>query len=92
MNQEISQLRDLIRQHEYNYYVLNEPTISDQEFDQLMYRLQQLEADFPDSYDPSSPTQRVGSDLSNNTFEHVTHKYPMLSLSNTYSIAEVQEW
>ena len=92
MNQEISQLRDLIRQHEYNYYVLNEPTISDQEFDQLMYRLQQLEADFPDSYDPSTPTQRVGSDLSNNTFEHVTHKYPMLSLSNTYSIAEVQEW
>lgn len=92
MNQEISQLRDLIRLHEYNYYVLNEPTISDQEFDQLMYRLQQLEADFPDSYDPSSPTQRVGSDLSNNTFEHVTHKYPMLSLSNTYSIAEVQEW
>lgn len=92
MNQEISQLRDLIRQHEYNYYVLNEPTISDQEFDQLMYRLQQLEADFPDCYDPSSPTQRVGSDLSNNSFEHVTHKYPMLSLSNTYSIAEVQEW
>ena len=92
MNQEISKLRDLIRKHEYNYYVLNEPTISDQEFDKLMYKLQQLEKENPDCFDPNSPTQRVGSDLSNNNFEHITHKYPMLSLSNTYSIAEVQEW
>lgn len=92
MNQEINELRELIRKHEYNYYVLNEPTISDVEFDQLMHKLQQLENEYPDSYDPNSPTQRVGSDLSSNTFERITHKYPMLSLSNTYSIGEVREW
>lgn len=92
MNQEINELRELIRKHEYNYYVLNEPTISDVEFDQLMHKLQQLENENPDSYDPNSPTQRVGSDLSANTFERITHKYPMLSLSNTYSIGEVREW
>ena len=92
MKQEIERLREDIRGHEYRYYVENAPTISDQEFDALMHQLIKLEAENPDCFDPNSPTQRVGSDLAQSGFEQVEHRYPMLSLGNTYSEVEVREW
>ncbi len=88
---EIIRLRRELDRHNYNYYVLNAPEISDREFDMLMKQLEKLEAEHPEAYDPLSPTQRVGSDISTG-FEQVSHINPMLSLSNTYSIAEVDEW
>ena len=89
--EEIEQLRQLLHQHNYNYYVLNQPTISDFEFDQMMRKLQDLEMFFPQFYDPNSPTQRVGSDI-NQSFKQMKHKYPMLSLGNTYNINEVRDF
>ena len=89
--EEIEQLRQLLHQHNYNYYVLNQPTISDFEFDQMMRKLQDLEMFFPQFYDPNSPTQRVGSDI-NQSFKQVKHRYPMLSLGNTYNINEVRDF
>lgn len=89
--EEIEQLRSELHQHNYNYYVLNQPTISDFEFDQLMRKLQDLELFFPQYYDPNSPTQRVGSDISQ-SFSQVKHKYPMLSLANTYNMGEVKDF
>ena len=80
----------MLHRHNYNYYVLNAPEISDKEFDDLMRELQDLEAEHPEYADPNSPTMRVGSDLSKE-FTQVEHKYPMLSLGNTYSEAEVRE-
>lgn len=91
MTDRILQLRSELHRHNYNYYVLHQPEISDIEFDALMKELQQLEAEFPDSFDPNSPTQRVGSDLSNE-FVQVPHEHPMLSLGNTYNREEVREW
>ncbi len=88
---EILQLRDLIEQHNHNYYVLNSPTISDLEFDMMLKRLESLENDYPEFDDPLSPTHRVGSDLTKG-FEQHLHVYPMLSLSNTYSPEEVDQW
>ena len=91
-NQErILELRKQLHEHNHNYYVLSSPTISDQEFDALLRELQELEEAHPEFYDPSSPTQRVGSDLTKG-FVQVAHKYPMLSLSNTYSKAEVADF
>ncbi len=87
----IEQLRRELHEHNHRYYVLNQPVISDQEFDVLMRELQDLEARHPELADPNSPTQRVGSDL-NQEFTQVAHRYPMLSLSNTYSELEVEEW
>ena len=87
----IIQLRNELHQHNHNYYVLNSPTISDQEFDYLLRELQDLEHAHPEAFDPNSPTQRVGSDL-NNEFQTVLHRRPMLSLSNTYNRQEVQEF
>lgn len=87
----IIQLRNELHQHNHNYYVQNSPTISDQEFDQLLRELQDLEHAHPEAFDPNSPTQRVGSDL-NNEFQTVLHRRPMLSLSNTYNRQEVQEF
>lgn len=87
----IDQLREELHVHNYNYYVLNAPVISDLEFDKLMRELQNLEALHPEYYDPNSPSVRVGSDLNKN-FTQVEHKYPMLSLGNTYSQAEVAEF
>lgn len=87
----IDQLREELHVHNYNYYVLNAPVISDPEFDKLMRELQDLEALHPEYYDPNSPSVRVGSDLNKN-FTQVEHKYPMLSLGNTYSQAEVTEF
>ncbi len=87
----IIELRDLLNRHNHNYYVLNQPTISDQEFDRLMRELQDLEAAHPEMADPLSPTQRVGSDLSQG-FKQVVHERPMMSLGNSYSIEEVQDF
>ncbi len=85
------QLRRELHEHNYKYYVLNQPTISDQDFDFLMKELQELEARHPELDDPNSPSQRVGSDL-NQEFQQVKHKRPMLSLSNTYNEQDVREW
>ena len=85
------QLRRELHEHNYKYYVLNQPEISDQDFDFMMHELQDLEAKHPELADPNSPTQRVGSDL-NHEFQQVTHKYPMLSLANTYNEQDVAEW
>ena len=87
----IIQLRKELHEHNYRYYVLNQPTIGDQDFDFLMHELQDLEARHPEMDDPNSPTQRVGSDL-NAEFKQVTHKYPMLSLANTYNEQDVSDW
>lgn len=84
-------LRKQLNEHNYKYYVLNEPDITDFEFDALMRQLQQLEAQHPELADPNSPTQRVGSDL-NQEFKQVAHRYPMLSLANTYNQEEVRDW
>ena len=87
----IISLREQLHRHNYNYYVLNAPTISDKEFDEMMHRLQDLEEKYPDMSDPNSPTQRVGSDL-NDEFRTVPHRRPMLSLANTYNLEEVREF
>ncbi len=87
----ILQLRRELHEHNHNYYVLNSPSISDYEFDMLLRELQELEEQYPDMYDAASPTQRVGSDITKE-FKQVAHKYPMLSLGNTYSKEEVAEF
>jgi DNA ligase (NAD+) len=87
----INLLRDELNRHNYNYYVLSAPTISDYDFDMKMKELQRLEALHPEYDDPNSPTKRVGSDISNE-FKQVEHKYPMLSLANTYSNGEVTDF
>lgn len=87
----IDQLREELHLHNYNYYVLNTPVISDIEFDKLMRELQDLEAKHPEHFDENSPSMRVGSDINKN-FTQVEHKYPMLSLGNTYSEAEVTDF
>ena len=103
--EEIRALRKELEEANYKYYVLNMPTLSDREFDEKMHRLQDLEAQYPDMFDPKSPTQHVGSDLEKphptspqgeekgrKAFETVRHKYPMLSLANSYSREEIEEW
>ncbi len=87
----IIRLRRELHEHNHRYYVLNQPTISDQEFDFMMHELQDLEARHPELYDANSPTQRVGSDL-NQEFKQVEHRYPMLSLANTYNEQDVAAW
>ncbi len=87
----IIHLRDELEQHNYNYYVLSSPTISDLEFDIKLRQLQELEAAYPEFSDPNSPTRRIGSDI-NTTFRQVKHQYPMLSLGNTYSEGELYEF
>ena len=87
----IISLREQLHRHNYNYYVLNAPVISDKEFDEMMHQLQALEEKYPEMYDPNSPTKRVGSDL-NDEFRTVLHRRPMLSLANTYNIEEVREF
>lgn len=87
----IETLRNSIHRHNHNYYILNSPEISDKDFDIMLKELDKLEQENPEFYDPLSPTQRVGSDLTKN-FEHVIHARPMMSLSNSYSIQEVDEW
>ena len=89
--QRILQLRKEINEHNRKYYVENAPDISDYDFDMLLKELENLEKQHPEMFDPLSPTQRVGSDLSKG-FEQTPHIYPMLSLSNTYSIEDVDAW
>ena len=91
IKEQIEQLRAELHRHNYNYYVLNAPEISDKEFDDLMRELQDLEEAHPEYQDENSPTMRVGSDL-NKDFAQVVHKYPMLSLGNTYSESEVADF
>ena len=91
IKEKIEQLRAELHRHNYNYYVLNAPEISDKEFDDLMRELQDLEEAHPEYQDENSPTMRVGSDL-NKDFAQVVHKYPMLSLGNTYSESEVADF
>jgi DNA ligase (NAD+) len=87
----IKNLRGELNQHNYNYYVLDKPTISDFEFDQKLKQLQELEAQHPDYFDENSPTQRVGGSITKN-FETVQHEYRMYSLDNSYSIEDLQDW
>ena len=89
--QKIKQLREELEEHNYNYYVLNQPVISDFEFDMKMKELEKLEHNFPEFADPNSPSQRVGSDI-NKEFEQVEHTYSMLSLSNAYSKEEIRDF
>lgn len=89
--EKIEELRIELHSHNYNYYVLNAPEISDKEFDDRMHELQELEKEHPEFRDENSPTMRVGSDINKN-FTQVAHKYPMLSLANTYSEAEVSDF
>ncbi len=98
MNPDISDIKKRIdalskelHQHNYNYYVLNSPTISDYEFDMKLKELQSLEDAYPEFRSPNSPTQRVGSDI-NQEFRQVAHRYPMLSLANTYNKEEVRDF
>ena len=90
--EELLALRKELEEANYKYYVLNQPTLSDRDFDFKMHRLQELEAQFPDMFDPKSPTQHVGSDLGKKGFATVKHKYPMLSLANSYSREEIEDW
>lgn len=87
----ISELSEILNQHNYAYYVLNSPTISDYEFDMLLKELESLEKEFPEFAEDNSPTKRVGGDITKK-FKTVAHRFPMLSLSNTYSKEEVDDW
>ncbi|MBP5583912.1 MAG: NAD-dependent DNA ligase LigA, partial [Bacteroidales bacterium] len=87
----ITELREQLHKHNYNYYVKHNPEISDFEFDKLLKELQDLENQYPEYFDPSSPTQRVGSDLSEN-FTQEKHEYPMLSLANSYSLEDLKDF
>jgi DNA ligase (NAD+) len=91
IKEQIEALRRELEQHNYNYYVLSTPSVSDFKFDAKMKELQELEAAHPEFFDPNSPTQRVGSDIASG-FEQVSHVYPMLSLGNTYSAGEIQDF
>lgn len=87
----IAQLSEELNKHNYNYYVLSEPTISDQEFDFMLKELEELEKQFPELASDLSPTKRIGGDITKK-FETVVHRYPMLSLSNSYSEEEIMDW
>lgn len=87
----ILRLRKELEEHNYRYYVLAEPAVTDQEYDRMMRELMEREREFPEFYDPASPSQRVGSDISRE-FVQVRHRYPMLSLGNTYSREELMEF
>ena len=91
IKEQIQKLREELRQHNYNYYVLDNPTISDYEFDIKLKELQTLEDKHPAYYDPSSPTLRVGGEVTKN-FNTVMHEHRMYSLDNSYSIADLQDW
>ena len=87
----IADLRTSLHEHNHRYYILDQPTISDFEFDQLLKELEQLEHQFPEFYDENSPTMRVGGSVVK-SFNTVVHQYPMLSLGNTYNWEELAEW
>ena len=89
--EKIETLRKTLSEHNYKYYVLAEPSISDYEFDRMLEELQAFEKEWPQFYDPDSPTRKVGGEV-NKKFETFAHRYPMLSLGNTYSEEELQEF
>ncbi|MES2627814.1 MAG: NAD-dependent DNA ligase LigA [Bacteroidota bacterium] len=89
--QRIAQLTEQLNEANHKYYVLSEPDMSDQEFDQLLKELETLENEHPELADPNSPTKRVGGDITKK-FDTLKHKYPMLSLSNSYSLGEIEEF
>ena len=91
VEQQLTQLREELRLHNYNYYVLDAPTISDFEFDEKLANLQKLEQKYPQFKDPNSPTQRVGGQITKN-FETVQHRFRMYSLDNSYSKQDLQDW
>ncbi|MFV0472501.1 MAG: NAD-dependent DNA ligase LigA [Paludibacteraceae bacterium] len=91
VREQILSLRKKLEQYNYNYYVLNTPTVTDFDFDKKMQQLQELETKYPEFFDSNSPTQRVGSDI-NVSFKQIKHQYPMLSLGNTYSEGEVRDF
>jgi DNA ligase (NAD+) len=91
IKEKITQLREVLNQHNYNYYVLDNPTISDLEFDFMLKELEQLETDYPEFFDSNSPTQRVGGEITKN-FETVTHQNRMYSLDNSYSKEDLLDW
>ncbi|MFC0878385.1 NAD-dependent DNA ligase LigA [Saccharicrinis sp. FJH2] len=91
IKQRIEKLREQLNHYNYRYYVLNDPSIDDYQYDMMMKELQSLEERHPEFDDPSSPTKRVGSDL-NQSFTSVKHKYPMLSLGNTYNENELADF
>ena len=88
---QISKLREKLHEHNYNYYVLDNPIISDYEFDMLLNELKNLEELHPDFFDPNSPTQRIGGDITK-SFENSKHLAPMFSLDNSYSLEDLYEW
>ncbi|MBP6423235.1 MAG: NAD-dependent DNA ligase LigA, partial [Tidjanibacter sp.] len=87
----IEELREKLNEYNRLYYVENTPAVSDRQFDEMLRELQELEQRYPEYYDVNSPTQRVGSDMTNR-FEAVRHRYPMMSLANTYSLEELREF
>src|SRR5690625_462043 len=87
----IQLLREVCHQHNYHYYILDNPIISDFEFDQKLKELQDLENQYPDFFDPNSPTQRVGGGITKN-FPTIVHEYRMYSLDNSYSIEDLRDW
>jgi len=91
IERQINQLRNELREHNYNYYILDNPTISDYEFDQKLKQLQELESAHPEFYDANSPTLRVGGAVTKN-FETVPHTYRMYSLANSYSKEDLEDW
>lgn len=91
MQERINELRRRLNEYNHRYYVENDPAVSDYDYDTMLRELQELEARYPQYFDPNSPTQRVGSDITNK-FETVTHRYPMQSLSNTYSLGELNDF
>ncbi len=91
IQQKIEDLRTELHQHNYSYYTLDEPTISDYEFDQKLKELQELELQFPEYYDPNSPTLRVGGEITKN-FPTVQHQFRMYSLDNSYDFNDLEDW
>lgn len=91
IQEKIQTLRDEINQHNYNYYILDQPSISDYDFDVLLKELNDLEKQHPEFFDPNSPTQRVGGGVSKN-FPTIVHEFRMYSLDNSYSIEDLQDW
>ncbi|MDO5760011.1 MAG: NAD-dependent DNA ligase LigA [Bacteroidota bacterium] len=91
IKQKIEELRKQINKYSYEYYVLDQPTIEDREFDSLLKELEDLEKQYPEYFSPDSPTQRVGGEI-NKDFKQVTHRFPMLSLSNTYNKEEISDF
>ena len=91
IQEKIQLLREELHQHNYHYYILDNPIISDFEFDQKLKELQDLENQYPEFFDPNSPTQRVGGGITKN-FPTIVHEYRMYSLDNSYSIDDLRDW